>query len=316
MVATVAAAGVIGYRISGLAWMDAVYMTVITITTVGYREVAGEPSAAEQIITIIVIVTGVSTVLYTFTLGVQVVVEGQLRDFVGRRRMNRRIADFRGHTIVCGWGRVGKGVVRDLTAAGEQVVVIDESADRVRDLDLPVVVGDATLDGTLRAAGIANAKALVAALEGDAENLFVTLSARTINSGLFIVARARADESVPKLSRAGADRVVNPQELGATRMASFVVQPHVAEFVDVVMHERSMEFRMREFEIADDCWLSGRSLRDANLRDRADVLVLAVRGTDGAFRANPNPDTVITAGDVVIAVGTSDSLAGLSEALA
>lgn len=316
MVGTVVIAGVIGYRVTGLAWMDAVYMTVITITTVGYREVTGVPSAAEQAFTIIVIVTGVSTVLYTFTLAVQVVVEGQLRDFVGRRRMNRRIADFSGHTIVCGWGRVGKGVVHDLRAAGEQVVVIDESAERVRELDLPVVVGDATLDGTLRAAGLSKAKSLVAALEGDAENLFVTLSARTINPDLFIVARARADESVPKLSRAGADRVVNPQELGATRMASFVVQPHVAEFVDVVMHERSMEFRMREYEIADNCWLGGRTLRDANLRDRANVLVLAIRGTDGAFRTNPDPDTVIEPGDVVIAVGTAESLSDLSEALA
>ena len=308
-------AGAIGYRVFGLAWMDAVYMTVITITTVGYREITGIPSAAEQVFTLIIIVTGVSTVLYTFTLGVQVVVEGQLRDFVGRRRMNRRIADYSGHTIVCGWGRVGKGVVHDLRSAGSQIVVIDEDPERVRDLDLPVVVGDATLDATLRAAGVNKARSLIAALEGDAENLFVTLSARTINPDLFIVARARADESVAKLSRAGADRVVNPQELGATRMASFVLQPNVAEFVDVVMHERSMEFRMREFEIAVDCWLNGTSLRDANLRDRANVLVLAVRDADGSFRTNPSPDTVIRAGDIVIAVGTTDSLAGFAEVL-
>ena len=316
LVATVFIAGVIGYRIFGLTWMDAVYMTVITITTVGYREITGIPSAAEQIFTIIIIVTGVSTVLYTFTLGVQVVVEGQLRDFVGRRRMNRRIADYSGHTIVCGWGRVGKGVVHDLRSAGGQIVVIDEDPERVRDLDLPVVIGDATLDATLRSAGVNKARSLIAALEGDAENLFVTLSARTINPDLFIVARARADESVAKLSRAGADRVVNPQELGATRMASFVLQPNVAEFVDVVMHERSMEFRMREFDIAEDCWLNGTSLRDANLRDRANVLVLAVRDADGTFRTNPSPDTVIHAGDIVIAVGTTDSLAGFAEVLA
>lgn len=315
LVAMVVVAGVLGYRMIGLSWMNAVYMTVITITTVGYREVTGIPSVGEQIFTIVVIVTGVSTVLYTFTLMVQVVVEGQLRDFLGRRRMNRRIADFSGHTIVCGWGRVGRGVVNDLIAAGEQVVVIDENSERVRDLDLPVVVGDATLDSTLKAAGVTKAQALVAALEGDAENLFVTLSARTMNSELFIVARARADESVPKLSRAGADRVVNPQELGATRMASFVVQPNVAEFVDVVMHERSLEFQMREYEIGQDCWLRGKTLRAANLRDRANVLVLALRGSDRVFRTNPDPDMVIEAGDVVIAVGTTDSLAGLSEVL-
>jgi voltage-gated potassium channel len=125
---------------------------------------------------------------------------------------------------------------------------------------------------------------------------------------LFIVARARADDSVPKLTRAGADRVVNPQELGAARMASFVVQPNVAEFVDVVMHERSMEFRMQEVELNDDSPLTGRSLRDANLRRETKVLVLAVRHPDGTFLANPDPDTVLSSKDVIIAVGTDDDL--------
>ncbi|MGA1053301.1 MAG: potassium channel family protein, partial [Ilumatobacteraceae bacterium] len=165
-----------------------------------------------------------------------------------------------------------------------------------------------TLDATLRAAGIEHADALVAALEGDAENLFVTLSSRAIRDDLFIVARARQEESVAKLQRAGADRVVNPQELGAARMASFVARPHVAEFVDVVMHERSLEIRMQELAIDERSPLDGVSVRDADLRQRAGVLVLAIRRSDGTFMVNPDPDTVLSAGQVVIAVGTDDDL--------
>ena len=315
LVGTVAVAGVIGYRFTGLSWMEAIYMTVITVTTVGYREVGGQPSNGEQIFTIVIITTGVSTVLYTFTLGVQTVVEGQLREFVGRRRMNKVIEGFRGHTIVCGLGRVGRTVINDLVAHGETVVIIDENPQRVNDVDHPVVIGDATLDSTLRAAGIEHARALVAALEGDAENLFVTLSARAINPELFIVARARASESVAKLSRAGADRVVNPQDLGASRMASFVVQPNVAEFVDVVMHERSQEFRIREFQLQPSCWLVGQRMGDARLRDRTEALVLAVRTHEGSFITNPDPDVTLAAGDILIVVGTQTGLSGLQEAL-
>ncbi|MFZ9016268.1 MAG: potassium channel family protein [Ilumatobacteraceae bacterium] len=309
MVLTVFAVGTVGYVLLGLSPIDAVYMTVITITTVGYREIIGDdPTSVEKLFTMAIIVTGVSTVLYTFTLGVQVVVEGQLREFVGRRRMDKQIAGMRGHVIVCGLGRVGRAVVDDLERTGKQVVVIDIDDDRVRTRSSPTIVGDATLDATLRAAGIEHADALVAALEGDAENLFVTLSSRAIRDDLFIVARARQEESVAKLQRAGADRVVNPQELGAARMASFVARPHVAEFVDVVMHERSLEIRMQELAIDERSPLDGVSVRDADLRQRAGVLVLAIRRSDGTFMVNPDPDTVLSAGQVVIAVGTDDDL--------
>ena len=314
MVLTVFVVGTIGYVAFGLSVIDATYMTLTTITTVGFREIVGpDPTVAEKLFTMAIIVVGVSTVLYTFTLAVQVVVEGQLREFVGRRRMDRKISDMRDHVIVCGWGRVGKATAADLRHAGRQVVVIDMNDERIRGIDLPTVAGDATHDSTLRAAGIERAFALVAALEGDAENLFVTLSSRAINPDLFIVARARQDESVDKLSRAGADRVVNPQELGAARMASFVVQPNVAEFVDVIMHERSMDFRMQEVEITATSPLAGTSLRDANLRQRAGVLVLALRGDDGSFTTNPDPEAVLHANNVIIAVGTDDALQQLVE---
>ena len=300
-------AGTIGYAVLGFGVLDAMYQTVTTITTVGFREV--EPfGRAEKWFTMALIVLGVGTVLYTFTLAVQLVVEGQLGDILGRRRMDRKIAQLRDHVVVCGLGRVGRAATADIRAGGRDVVVVDADADRLAGVDGYVVIGDATLDATLRAAGVDRASALVAALSSDAANLFVTLSGRSMKPDLFIVARAREDDSVPKLTRAGADRVVNPQELGAARMASFVIQPNVAEFVDVVMHERSMEFRMQEVELTDASPLSGRSLRDANLRQATNVLVLAVRQPDGSFVANPDPATVLSSKDVIIAVGTDDDL--------
>ncbi len=310
MVIAVGIVGTIGYWLFGMSPTDAAYQTVTTVTTVGFRELQ-DFNNLEQWFTIILIITGVSTVLYTFTLAVQVVVEGQLRDFVGRRLMDREINKLSGHTIVCGWGRVGRAVADDLVEAGQSVVVVDLDAERVANVAYPTVVGDATLDATLRSAGIARAKALVAALDADAENLFVTLSARAIVPELFIVARARQDESVPKLANAGADRVVNPQELGAARMASFVARPNVAEFIDVVMHERSLEFRMQEYDIPEGSPLAGKTLRDADLRRRAGILVLALRRVDGSFNTNPDPDIMIEPHQVLIAVGTDEDLARL-----
>jgi voltage-gated potassium channel len=312
MVIAVVAIGTIGYMLFGLSFSDAVYQTVTTVTTVGFRELK-EFSIAEQWFTIFIIITGVSTVLYTFTLAVQVVVDGQLRDFVGRRFMDREISKLSNHTIVCGWGRVGRAVAADLAEAGHQVVVVDVDGTRIEGIPYPTVVGDATLDSILLEAGLERAGALIAALEGDAENLFVTLSARAIRPDLFIVARARQDESVPKLANAGADRVVNPQELGAARMASFVVRPNVAEFVDVVMHERSLEFRMQEFEVPERSSLAGVTLRDADLRKQTGVLILALRRHDGSFTTNPDPDMVVEPHHILIAVGTDDDITRLDD---
>lgn len=310
MVASVFVIGTLGYWAFGFTLLDAAYQTITTVTTVGFRELK-EFGTGEKWFTMFIIVTGVSTVLYTFTLAVQVVVEGQLREFVGRRRMDRELAKLSGHTVVCGWGRVGRAVAHDLNAAGYKIVVVDVNPERIADVPYPALVGDATLDSTLKEAGIERASFLIAALEGDAENLFVTLSGRAINPDLFIVARARQDESIPKLQNAGADRVVNPQELGAARMASFVARPHVAEFVDVVMHERSLEFRMQEFDIPPESALAGKTLREANVREESGALVLALRSPDGQFSTNPKGDTRIEPHHIIIAVGTDEDLSRL-----
>lgn len=310
LVVLVVAVGTVGYTALGLSPLDALYQTVTTVTTVGFREL-GEFEGPEKVFTMLLIVAGVGLVLYTLTLVVQVTMEGQLAEAVGRRRMDRKIADMSGHVVVCGWGRVGRAVADDLMQSGREVVVLDSDPDRVRGIEHPTVVGDATLDATLRAAGVERAAALVAALADDAANLFVTLSARTLNPTMFVVARARQDDSVAKLQRAGADRVVNPQALGAARMASFVVRPHVAEFVDVVMHERSMEFRLQEVAVPDGSPIVDRSLGDLRVHESTGVLVLAVRDQDGTFRSNPDHTTVLRAGQVIIAVGTEDHLGRL-----
>ncbi len=221
------------------------------------------------------------------------------------------------HVVIMGCGRVGSSLARALEDRNHTVSVIDTNPDSFRRLGPAFngtkVTGFGFDQAVLSTAGIERAGALVAALADDAANLFVSLSGRTLNPDLFIVARARQEDSIDKLARAGADRVVNPQSLGAARMASFVVRPHVAEFVDVVMHERSMEFRMQEVVVPANSCFAGRTLRELDLRQRAGVLVLAVRDSSGAFRSNPDPDTVIAPGDVVIAVGTETGLQRLCE---
>jgi voltage-gated potassium channel len=219
--------GTLGYVLLGFTVLDAVYQTVTTVATVGFREVE-EFGNAEKIFTVALIGVGVGTVIYTFTMVVEMAVEGHLGALLGRRRMDRRIASLHDHVVVCGLGRVGRAIARDMIDAGRTVVVVDQDEARIAwivDAEPEVihVLGDATHDATLRSAGIERASALVAALADDAENLFVTLSGRALRPELFIVTRAREEESVAKLQRAGANQVVNPQELGARQMASFIL---------------------------------------------------------------------------------------------
>ncbi len=303
--------GAIGYVVLGFGVLDAAYQTVTTVATVGFREVR-PLSSAGKIFTIVLILVGVGTALYTFSVVLETLVEGRLSEVFGRRRMERAIAGMSGHVVVCGWGRVGRSVGRFVGGARQDVVVIDHASARVA--DMATVLGDATDDTVLLRAGVERARALVAAVDTDAGNLFITLSARALNPGLFIVARARLDDSEAKLLRAGADRVVNPQQIGGARMAAFVRQPAVAEFLDVVMHDGSLEFRLEEVTIPDSSTLVGATLRDARVRDRTGALVLAIRKADGRFVTNPSPDTRLQHGDRLIAIGTATQLSALSSA--
>jgi voltage-gated potassium channel len=310
-IGAVMVAGVAGYLALGFGPLDAVYQTVTTLTTVGFREV--EPlDRVGKVFTIALILVGVGTTLYTFGVLIPTaVVDGELRELLGRRRMERNLIRMSNHVVVCGLGRVGRSIADSLAAQGREVVVIDRRPDRLADSPYLYVEGDATADDVLREAGIERAVVLVSALATDADNLFVTLSSRALRPDLFIVARAYVEESEAKLMQAGADRVVNPQSIGGKRMAAFVAQPHVAEFLDVVMHDGSLEFRLEEVEVAAGSPLADVSLRAAHIRDRTGALVLAMRESDGTFTTNPAPETILTVGQILIAIGTEEQLQAL-----
>jgi voltage-gated potassium channel len=312
VLACVMIAGTVGYLILGFTPLDAIYQTVTTVTTVGFREV--QPlSDAGVVFTIVLILLGVGTALYALGVLIQTLVEGDLHDIFGRRRMERKIADIEHPVIVCGWGRVGRAIAQDVADAGASPVIVDRDADRLETSRYPTVLGDATDDVVLRRAGLDRARALVAALDSDAGNLFVTVSARALRPDLFIVARVRVDESIEKLRRGGADRVVNPQSIGGARMAAFVLQPHVTEFLDVVMHDRDIEFRLEEVTIAPSSPIVGDTLRGAQIRARTGALVLALRAEDGEFSTNPSPETRLGGGQVLIAIGTPAELSALTD---
>ncbi|MGP0028950.1 MAG: potassium channel family protein [Acidimicrobiales bacterium] len=304
--------GVVGYLLLGFDLLDAVYQTVSTVTTVGASSPHGL-DADGKAFTIVLILVGVGTALYAFSAVFELLLEGHVRDLRRRRKMERSIDRMTRHVIVCGWGRVGREVARFLTNAGTDIVVIDRDPDRLGDMPHPSVCGDVTDDDILLRAGIDRAATLVAALDTDADNLYVTVASKSMRPDLQIIARARSESSEPKLVRAGADRVVNPQQLGGDRMASFVTQPHVVDFVDVVMHDGTLKFRLGELPVPAESRLAGNTLRSAHLRDRTGALVLAIRRPDGTFVTNPSPEDVIKAGDVLISVGTDEQLDALAE---
>jgi voltage-gated potassium channel len=312
-VLAVVTAGSIGYVVLGFSPLDAIYQTVTTISTVGFREI--QPlSTAGKIFTIALIIAGVGTALYAFSVVLESLVEGHLRQHFERRRMQRGIDRMNGHTIVCGWGRVGRAVAGYLAGQGAAVVVVDIDPQRVADVTCPTVTGDVTDDEVLRKAGIMRARALVAAINTDAENVYVTLSARSLRPDLIIIARARTEESEPKLLRAGATRVVNPQRIGGQRIAAAAQQPNVVEFLDVVMHDGSLEFRLEEIPVRAGSRLAGRTLQEANVGETTGALVLALRGRDGTFLTNPPMQTPVGAGYILIAIGTQQQLSALQNA--
>lgn len=305
-------AGTIGYMAFGFSVLDAIFQTVITVTTVGFGE-THYFDPGEKIFTIVLILFGVGTAAYTFSVLIETFVEGYLADTLGRRRMEHKIEAMENHVILCGWGRVGQAIARYLQTSKVRVVVVDSSLERLKTVEGLYVHGDATDEGVLESAGILKARVLVTALNADADNLYVTLTGRSMKPDLFVVARAATAQAVAKLLQAGADRVVNPQDLGGNRMAALAVQPHVAEFLDVVMHDGSLEFRLVQVDVPSDSPLSGETLRSARVHDRTGTLILAMRHPGGEFHTNPPPEAEITSGDVLIAIGNAHQIESLRE---
>ncbi|MDA8080190.1 MAG: potassium channel protein [Actinomycetota bacterium] len=309
MVAVVLA-GTVGYMAFGFGLVEALFETVITVTTVGYGEVHTF-SSGEQIFSIFLILLGVGTAAYTFSVLIETFMEGYLGGGFRRRRMQQQIRSMDQHVIICGWGRVGRAIFHNLKASEADVVVIDISAQRIETAEGPHIHGDATDERILHQAGIERARVLITALNADADNLYVTLTGRSMRPDLFIVSRAASEQAVPKLHQAGANRVVNPQDLGGARMAALAVQPHVAEFLDVVMHDGSLDFRLEQVEVLPQSPLVGQTLRSAMVHDQTGTLVLAMRDKGGAFRTNPPPTAQIRAGEVLIVIGDADQVGSL-----
>ncbi len=292
---------------------DAAYMTLITLSTVGFKE-AWDLDSIGRVWTAVVIVFGVGVVSVAYASLLTVFVGGEIRDVVGRRRVQSKIDKLVGHTILCGFGRMG-AMAAELLRADQADVVVVEARKTVRpDLEaanLLFVIGDATEEDTLRAAGLARAGALVSTLPGDADNVYVTLTARSMRPDLHIVTRAEQAATEPKLRRAGANSVVCPQIIGAKRIADILLRPHVVDFFDVAA--RGVELEMDDYRIGADSALCNTTLRDSQLRQRTGAMVVAITRADGTSVFQPGADEVIRPGDRLILIGRAGTSGRLEE---
>ena len=292
---------------------DSVYMTVITMTTVGFREVRELVGWPERVWTMLLAISGVGIIYGSIGIVAEAVIAEATSGRKEARRMAETVADLSGHYILCGYGRVGSTVARELVHSGERLVVIDilaESLDRASHDGHLVVQGDATSDDTLSLAGIERARGLIATIDSDANNVYVTLSARAINPGLFIVGRANAIGADAKLSQAGADRVVSPYTMAGRRMAELAIRPRVADFIDAALSHGDLRFSMEELEIAAGGPLDGRTV--GQLGDDGIFTLAIVRG-DTDYEPNPPPERVLAAGESLVVSGSTERLAALRE---
>ncbi|MGQ9475940.1 MAG: potassium channel family protein [Actinomycetota bacterium] len=305
----------LGYMaIERMGYTEALYMTVITIFTVGFREVR-PLSTAGIYFTILVIFTGVSSLFFVISSFISYTFGEALREIFGRRRMDLRIKRLRDHHVVCGFGRVGEVVCETLAEAGADFVVIEKDQERLavaQDRGYLCLEGDATSTEALVNAGVERARGLVCALQNDADNLFTTLSARSLNKEVTIVTRCVSPDSVDKLLYAGADRVISPYALSGRRMATFLLRPSVFDYLDLVAHGVSLDYRLEELLVEEGSELAGCTIGEKDIRVRTGALIVAVRkAADGEFDTSPDKDTRIDAGDLLIALGTPRDLSNL-----
>jgi voltage-gated potassium channel len=323
LLAAVLLIGTVGYHLigwwNGLEWSywDCLYMTVITVASVGYTEVFPVRTIpGAQGFTMVVIFVGAGAVVYASSVLIALFVEEDLRHFLRRERMRKAIARMKDHIIVCGTGSTGLTVVRELIATKRPFVVIERDAERLARVvaefgkdEVVHVQGDATEDDVLTKAGIAQATGLVTALPTDKDNLFVTVSARQLNPNLRIVARAIEAGTAPKLLKAGAHRVVSPNAIGGMRMVSELIRPTVVEFLDKMLRDRERNLRIEEVPVPPNSPLVGQPLRSAPIRRITQLLVIAAWEPEpDRYTYNPGPDYVLTADVVLIVLGEVDDV--------
>lgn len=311
--------GTLGYaRIEGWSLFDSLYMTVTTLSSVGYMEV--HPlSESGRTFTMVLLAGGVTGLGIWFAFVTSLIVELDLGDLLKRRRTMKEIEKLTDHVIVCGGGRTGRQIAEELAAAGEPFVIIDHdpvAARAISELEpgILLLLGDATQDHHLHQAGIERAKGLITCLSSDMDNLFVCLSARHLQPGLRIVARAMEEEAVYKLYRAGADHVVSPTVSGAMRMAAALIRPSVASFLDVATRTEAIALRMEEAKVTRGSPLAGKTLQEAEIPKRTGLIVIALqkkKAPPSEFVFNPVADTVLEAGDDLIVLGRPDQIESL-----
>ena len=319
MLGVVTAGGTAGYVIiEGWSAWDALYMTVTTVATVGFREV--HPlSRAGQAFTLLLIVSGVGTAFYTATLLATAIVEGGLHRRFERRRIERMLEGLRDHFILCGYGRIGSIIAHELAQQKVPFVVIERSPERVQSVLLRgwlAVAADASRDEVLERVGIHRARGLIAAVGTDAENVYTVLTARVVRPDLFIVARVESDDAETKLRRAGADRVISPYHIGATHMAQSALRPAVVDFVQLATSSGHLDLSMEQVKIVERSDLVGQTIVEAGIRQRFGLIVVAIRRADGTMEFNPSPESVIRAGDELVVLGRPQSVKELGERVA
>lgn len=303
--------GTLGYMvIEGWGAFDALYMTVITLTTVGFAEIHPLGSAGRTF-TMLLSLGGVFTMFYAATALISAIVTGQVRGDLWRQRMERRLDALHDHVIVCGLGRMGRLVCGEFSALGEPFVVIDRSAEVLESFTFPAAIplaGDATSDEVLRRAGVDRARVLVTLAASDADNLYITMSARLLNEKLTIVARAEEDGAEKKLVRAGANRVISPYVIGGHRVAQAVLRPAVMDFLELATREDYLELQIEEIDLQPGSALAGAQIKDTRIRRDLGIIVVAVKRGTEAMVFNPSPDMAMAAGDTLIVLGHREQL--------
>ncbi len=292
------------------------YLTIITIATVGYGDMVPIYPAG-KVFTVFLVFAGAGLFMYTFGKITEVMVEGSLQKILERRKMDKKIARLHDHFIICGFGRIGQVICEILSDAGRPFVVIERAEEELRELDTLgyiSVAGEASEDDVLLTAGIERASGLIAVVSTDADNLYITLTSRGLNPSLFILARSSGSQGTrTKLLRAGASKVISPYYIGARRMAQLLLRPTVTDFIDLAMYAGELGLRLEEIPVQKSASFADKNLMDSGIRKRYDVIVVAIKRDGGEMLFNPKPDTMILPGDIMIVLGQADQITALEK---